>query len=99
MQRALKSDATLANRITFFLSGVFISAILFLTALKVMGNNGVFLALLVSVCLNVWLKKHRKTRIYTNSFNNGMITFNFLLVIGTVVIFVVFFGALQNLLN
>ncbi len=99
LERAVKSDTTLTNRIIFFLCGIFFSAIFFLTMLKLLGTNGVYLALAISVALNVWLKKNRKDKMLTNSFNNGLITFNILSVSLALIIFIVFFGAIQNLLN
>ncbi len=97
--RALKNDTTLSNRIFFFVTGVFFSAIFFLIMLKFLGTWGVYLALAMSICLNVWLKKHRKQKMMTNAFNNGLITFNIIVTIAAVVILIVFFGAIQTLLS
>jgi len=99
LERALKSDETLFNRIIFFICGLFFSAIFFLVMLKFLGTWGVYSALAVSGTLNIWLKSHRKQKRLTNSFNNGLITFNIIVIVAALFIFIVFFGALQNLLN
>lgn len=103
VKRAFENSPTLSNRVIFFLTGIFLSAIFFLILLKFLGTFGVFLALGISIGMNIWLKKkHRQTqkeRIYTNSFNNGLITFNVIIVSVTIIIFVLFYGAAQNLLN
>lgn len=99
VQRAVHSSETLTNRIIFFVAGLLLSAIFFGLMLKTLGTWGIYLALGASGVLNYWLKKHRRTNIYKNAFNNGLITFNIILIVGTLLIFIVFFGALQNLLN
>lgn len=99
VQRAIHSSETLTNRIIFFVAGLLLSIIFFALMLKFFGTWGLYLYLACSGMFNYWLKKHRRQNIYKNAFNNGLITFNIILVIGTLLIFIVFFGALQNLLN
>jgi len=99
VQRALHSSETLGNRIIFFLAGLFLSAIFFLLMLKSLGSWGIYIALGASFTLNYWLKKNRRAKIYLNSLNNGLLTFNVFTVIVLILIMVVFYGAAQNLLN
>ena len=99
IQRAIHSSETLTNRIIFFVTGLIISTMFFALMLKVLGIWGVYLALAGSLSLNYWMKKYRRQNIYKNAFNNGLITFNILLIVISLIVYIVFFGAIQNLLN
>lgn len=99
IQRALHGSENVTNRVIVFVVAIFLSAIVFLIMLQTIGAWGIFLSLAASAVLNTWLKKHHRNHLYINTFNNGLITFNLLLVISAIAIFILFFSVVQNALN
>lgn len=89
----------LTTKIGIFTSGLLLSAIFYLFMLKLWHNWGLYLALALSGSLNIWLKlKHRKA-FFLNTLNNGLITFNIITVLCSLIIVILLIGAGQSALN
>jgi len=92
--------SNLLNKIMAFFTGLFLSAIFFFLILKLIGTWGILLALIIGYAVNFLLfKKYRKTGSNWCFLNYGLFSFNIITSIAGIVAYVVFYSAMQNLLN
>ncbi|MCC6643405.1 hypothetical protein IT411_01530 [Candidatus Peregrinibacteria bacterium] len=87
------------NNIIAFFTGLLFTAIFFLILLKLLLMYGVYLGLGLSFFFSFWLKRRYHNQPLVIAFANGILTLDIITLIAGVIIMIVFFSAVQNLLN
>lgn len=87
------------NNFFAYFTGLLFTTIFFLILLKLLMVWGIYLGLAASFFASFWLKRRYPKQQTVLSFANGILTLDIITIIISVVLFIVFFSAIQNLLN
>lgn len=87
------------NNFFAYFTGLLFTAIFFLIMLKFLLIWGIYLGLGLSLFASFWLKRRYPKQQTVLSFANGILTLDIITIITSIVLFIVFFSAIQNLLS
>ncbi|MGL5830709.1 MAG: hypothetical protein ACRCZE_01010 [Candidatus Altimarinota bacterium] len=98
----------LLNKIFFITTGIFLGAVYLLLWMKLLSLPGVVIGLATSLALSLFLKKHlaspspqtrSKSHLILQQLNFGLLAFSIFMSIASIIVYIVFYSALQGLIS
>lgn len=98
----------LLNKIFFITTGIFLGAVYLLLWMKLLSLPGVVIGLATSLALSLFLRHHlaapspqtrSKSQQILHQLNFGLLAFSIFMTIASIIIYIVFYSALQGLIS